>query len=133
MSTATETIQEFVSNEYKYGFVSNIETDTIPPGLDEDVIRLISAKKAEPEFMLNWRLKSFRHWLTMQEPNWQQAKYPPIDYQRTIYYAAPRPKKQLSRMRSGRSLSAPQKRPSSICGDVSTQQFGLNWKPSYGD
>src|ERR1051325_4903265 len=96
MSAATDTIQEFVRTEYKYGFVSNIDTETIPPGLNEDIIRLISAKKAEPEFMLNWRLKSFRHWLTMKEPNWQQAKFPPIDYQRSIYYAAPRPKKQLS-------------------------------------
>src|SRR5216117_1631728 len=95
MNTATDTIQEFVSTEYKYGFVSNIETDTIPPGLNEEIIRLISAKKAEPEFMLQWRLRSFRHWLTMKEPDWQQAKYPPIDYQRSIYYAAPRPKKQL--------------------------------------
>src|SRR5215510_9270308 len=96
MSTATETIQEFVSTEYKYGFVSDIETETIPPGLNEDIIRLISAKKREPEFMLNWRLRAFRHWLTMTEPKWQQAKYPPLDYQRIIYYAAPKPKKQLN-------------------------------------
>jgi len=96
MSTATETIQEFVSTEYKYGFVSDIETDTIPPGLNEEIIRLISAKKKEPEFMLQWRLRAYRHWLTMTEPKWQQAKYPPLDYQRIIYYAAPRPKKQLN-------------------------------------
>jgi len=96
MSTATETIQEFVSTEYKYGFVSDIETDTIPPGLNEEIIRLISAKKKEPEFMLQWRLRAYRHWLTMTEPMWQQAKYPPLDYQRIIYYAAPRPKKQLN-------------------------------------
>jgi Fe-S cluster assembly protein SufB len=96
MSTATDTIQEFVSTEYKYGFVSNIETEAIPPGLNEDVIRLISAKKREPEFMLNWRLRAYRHWLTMKEPQWQQAKYPPIDYQSSIYYAAPKPKKQLN-------------------------------------
>src|SRR6266542_6366281 len=96
MSTATDTIQEFVRTEYKYGFVSDIDTETIPPGLSEEIIRLISAKKAEPEFMLNWRLKSFRHWLTMTEPHWQHAKYPPIDYQKSIYYAAPKPKKQLS-------------------------------------
>src|SRR5262245_25967034 len=96
MSTATDTIQEFVSSEYKYGFVSDIETETVPPGLNEEIIRLISGKKAEPEFMLNWRLRAYRHWLTMKEPTWQQAKYPPIDYQRCIYYAAPKPKKQLN-------------------------------------
>jgi Fe-S cluster assembly protein SufB len=96
MSTATDTIQEFVSTEYKYGFVSDIETEAIPPGLNEDVIRLISAKKREPEFMLNWRLRAYRHWLTMKEPQWQQAKYPPIDYQSSIYYAAPKPKKKLN-------------------------------------
>src|SRR5262245_35025529 len=96
MSSATDTIQEFVSGEYKYGFVSDIETETVPPGLNEEIIRLISAKKGEPEFMLNWRLKAYRHWLTMKEPRWQQAKYPPIDYQRTIYYAAPKPKKRLN-------------------------------------
>jgi Fe-S cluster assembly protein SufB len=96
MSTATDTIQEFVSTEYKYGFTSNIDTETIPPGLNEDVVRLISTKKNEPEFMLNWRLKAFRHWLTMKEPTWQFASYPPIDYQSVIYYAAPKPKKVLN-------------------------------------
>src|SRR5213594_917889 len=96
MSTATDTIQEFVSTEYKYGFTSDIETETIPPGLNEEVIRLISSKKNEPEFMLNWRLKAYRHWLTMKEPTWQFAKYPPIDYQAVIYYAAPKKRKELS-------------------------------------
>jgi Fe-S cluster assembly protein SufB len=96
MSTATETIQEFVSNEYKYGFTSNIETETIPPGLNEDIIRLISAKKNEPEFMLNWRLKAYRHWLTMAEPTWQFAKHPPIDFQSVIYYAAPKNRRELN-------------------------------------
>src|SRR5437879_5852836 len=95
MSTATETIEEFVNQEYKYGFVTNVDTDTIAPGLNEDVIRLISAKKNEPQFMLDWRLKAYRHWLTMTEPKWQKAHYPPIDYQASIYYAAPRPKKSL--------------------------------------
>src|SRR5437899_13094571 len=96
MTTPTKTLEALATRDYKWGFVSDIEADTIPPGLNEDVIRLISAKKAEPEFMLNWRLRSFRHWLTMKEPNWQQAKYPPIDYQRSIYYAAPKPKKRLN-------------------------------------
>src|SRR5581483_4793286 len=96
MSTATETIEEFVNKEYKYGFVTNVETDTIPPGLSEDIVRLISEKKKEPPFMLEWRLKAYRHWLTMTEPRWQKATYPPIDYQALIYYAAPRPKKTLN-------------------------------------
>src|SRR5689334_10863754 len=96
MSTATDTIQEFVSTEYKYGFTSNIDTETIPAGLNEDVIRLISTKKNEPEFMLNWRLKAYRHWLTMTEPTWQFAKHPPIDFQSSIYYAAPKRKKELA-------------------------------------
>jgi Fe-S cluster assembly protein SufB len=96
MSTATDTIQEFVSSEYKYGFTSNIETETISPGLNEDIIRLISAKKNEPEFMLNWRLKAYRQWLTMTEPTWQFAKHPPIDFQGVIYYAAPKKRKELT-------------------------------------
>src|SRR5579872_6660933 len=95
MSTATETIEEFVNKEYQYGFVTNVETDTIAPGLNEDVVRLISRKKNEPQFMLDWRLKAYRHWLTMTEPKWQKAHYPPIDYQASIYYAAPKPKKTL--------------------------------------
>jgi Fe-S cluster assembly protein SufB len=95
MSTATDTIQEFVSTEYKYGFTSDIDTETIPPGLNEEVVRLISSKKNEPQFMLDWRLKAYRHWLTMKEPTWQFAKYPLIDYQGVIYYAAPRKRKEL--------------------------------------
>jgi len=96
MSTATDTIQEFVSSDYKYGFTSDIDTETIPAGLSEDVIRLISTKKNEPEFMLNWRLKAYRHWLTMTEPTWQFAKHPPIDFQSSIYYAAPKKRKELN-------------------------------------
>jgi Fe-S cluster assembly protein SufB len=95
MSTATDTIEEFVNQEYKYGFTTNVDTDVIPPGLSEDVVRLISQKKNEPKFMLDWRLKAYRHWLTMTEPTWQKAHYPPIDYQSSIYYAAPKPKKVL--------------------------------------
>src|SRR6202789_3316048 len=90
MSTATETIEEFVNQEYKYGFTTNVETDTIAPGLNEDVVRLISAKKKEPKFLLEWRLKAYRHWLTMTEPNWQKVNHPPIDYQAASYYAAPK-------------------------------------------
>ncbi len=90
MSTATETIEGFVNKEYKYGFVTDIETESAPPGLNEDIVRLISAKKNEPEFLLEWRLRAYRHWLTMTEPIWPKVQYPPIDYQTIIYYSAPR-------------------------------------------
>ena len=96
MSTATDTIEEFASKEYQYGFVSDIESETIPKGLNEDIVRLISAKKNEPEWLLAWRLKSYRHWLTMTEPTWHNATYPPIDYQDSYYYSAPKPKKVLN-------------------------------------
>jgi Fe-S cluster assembly protein SufB len=89
-------IQEIASQEYKYGFVTNIEEDTVPPGLNEDIIRFISAKKEEPEWLLEWRLKSFRHWLTMKEPEWANVHYPPIDYQGIRYYSAPKQKKTLN-------------------------------------
>lgn len=93
MSTETSTIQELTEKEYKYGFVTDIDADALPRGLNEDVIRLISAKKMEPKFMLEWRLKSYRHWLTMKEPAWAHVHYPPIDYQNIIYYAAPKTQK----------------------------------------
>jgi Fe-S cluster assembly protein SufB len=92
MSTATETIEGLVQKEYKYGFYTDVETDAAPAGLNEDIIRLISAKKHEPEFMLEWRLKSYRHWLTMKEPTWAHVHHPPIDYQKAIYYSAPKKK-----------------------------------------
>ena len=83
-------VESYTNQEYKYGFVTDIEVDTAPPGLNEDIIRLISAKKKEPEFLLEWRLKSYRHWLTMEEPRWPNVHYSPIDYQNIIYYAAPK-------------------------------------------
>ena len=92
MSTATETIEGFVKKEYKYGFVTDLETDSLPPGLNEDVIRLISAKKKEPEWLLEWRLKAYRHWLTMTEPNWPHVHYPKINFQDIIYFSAPKMK-----------------------------------------
>ena len=92
MSTPVNNIEALTNKEYKYGFFTEVETDTVPPGLNEDVIRLISAKKNEPEFMLEWRLKAYRHWLTMKEPNWANVKYPPIDYQGIAYYSAPKSK-----------------------------------------
>jgi Fe-S cluster assembly protein SufB len=92
MSTATETIEGLVKQEYKYGFYTDVETDSAPPGLNEDIIRLISSKKNEPEFMLDWRLKAYRHWLTMTEPKWPHVHYEPIDYQSSVYYSAPKKK-----------------------------------------
>jgi Fe-S cluster assembly protein SufB len=92
MSTSTETIEQLATKEYKYGFVTQIEADTLPPGLNEDVIRAISARKLEPEWLLEWRLKAYRAWLTMKEPTWQNVHYPPIDYQAISYYSAPKKK-----------------------------------------
>jgi Fe-S cluster assembly protein SufB len=92
MSTATETIEGFVKQEYKYGFYTDVETDSAPPGLSEEIVRFISKKKNEPEFLLEWRLKAYRHWLTLVEPVWPKVKYPPIDYQKICYYSAPRKK-----------------------------------------
>ena len=92
MPTEDKAIEELANKEYKYGFVTDIETESIPPGLNEDVIRLISSKKNEPEFLLDWRLKAYRHWLTMKEPSWQNVKYPPINYQDIVYYSAPKSK-----------------------------------------
>jgi Fe-S cluster assembly protein SufB len=92
VSDSTNTIEVLANQEYKWGFVTDIEADAIPRGLNEDVIRLISAKKKEPEWLLEWRLKAYRHWLTMKEPTWANVHYPAIDYQDMIYYAAPKRK-----------------------------------------
>lgn len=95
MKEQQDPLEHAVLNEYKYGFVTDIDTDSIPKGLNEDVIRLISRKKNEPEWLLEWRLKAYALWLQMEEPTWPNVKYPKIDYQNIIYYAAPKPKKQL--------------------------------------
>jgi Fe-S cluster assembly protein SufB len=96
MKTATNTVEDLAQREYKYGFVTDIESDTVAPGLSEDIIRLISAKKNEPEFMLEWRLKAYRYWAKLAksqaEPKWANVHYPPIDYQKISYYSAPRTK-----------------------------------------
>jgi len=89
MSTTAPLIETLANQEYKWGFVTEIEADSIPKGLSEDVVRMISAKKNEPEFMLEWRLKSYRQWLKMEEPQWPNVHYPRIDYQDIIYYSAP--------------------------------------------
>ena len=90
MSTDEKTIENLATKEYKYGFVTDIESDAAPRGLNEEIIRLISSKKGEPEWMLEWRLKAYRHWLTMEEPRWPNVSYPKIDYQDMIYYSAPK-------------------------------------------
>lgn len=90
MDTDTQILEDYASRDYKWGFVTDIESDTLPPGLNEEVIRFISAKKEEPEFMLEMRLKAYRKWLEMEEPEWAFINYPPIDYQGTIYYSAPK-------------------------------------------
>ena len=86
----TDSVESLVNREYKWGFVTEIESDTVPKGLSEEVIRTISAKKGEPEFMLAWRLKAYRGWLKMREPHWPNVSYPPIDYQSISYYSAPK-------------------------------------------
>ena len=95
MSTETNTIEQFANREYKWGFITDIEADSAPKGLNEEIIRFISLKKNEPDWLLEWRLKAFRHWLTMKEPRWANVKYNDIDYQDIIYYSAPRKKKAL--------------------------------------
>jgi len=88
-------IEELANREYKYGFVTDIEADTLPKGLSEDIVRQLSTKKSEPEFMLEWRLKAYRHWLTMKEPHWANVKYNPVNYQDISYYSAPKKKPTL--------------------------------------
>ena len=92
MATNSQDLDDLVKRRYRHGFVTDIEQDTVPPGLDEGVIRFISAKKGEPEFLTEWRLKAYRHWLTLEEPSWAHVRYPKIDYQAISYYSAPRPR-----------------------------------------
>ena len=92
LSEETQTIQSRLSQEYKYGFVTEIDQDTIPPGLDEEVVKTISLKKNEPDWLLEWRLKAYRQWLKMEEPNWAKVERDEMDYQAISYYAAPKSK-----------------------------------------
>src|SRR5687767_9250924 len=95
MPTETREIETLANREYQWGFVTDIEADAAPPGLNEQIVRFISAKKNEPQWMLDWRLKAYRHWLTMTEPHaWPMLHYPPIDYQSSVYYSAPKALKQ---------------------------------------
>src|SRR5271170_8027297 len=96
MPTDEGTIESLANREYKWGFVTNIESDTLPKGLNENIVREISRRKNEPAFLLEWRLKAYRHWLDMTEPTWPNIKHPPIDFQDMIYYSAPKPKKKLN-------------------------------------
>jgi Fe-S cluster assembly protein SufB len=100
MSTSMDAIRDLAERDYKWGFVTDIEAENIPKGLSEDVVRVISAKKNEPAFMLEWRLKAYRHWASLEkadgEPTWANVKYPAIDYQNIVYYSAPKQKKQLN-------------------------------------
>ncbi len=96
MAEDTQLLEEITSSEYKYGFVTEIETDSLPPGLTEETVRFISAKKNEPEWMLEWRLKAYRHWLTLKTPQWQNVTFPEINYQDIIYYSAPKQKVKLN-------------------------------------
>ena len=93
MASSKQNIEALIQREYQAGFVTDVEQESLPPGLSEDVVRAISAKKHEPEFMLAWRLQAYRHWLTMSEPQWAHVHYPRIDYQDIIYYSAPKSRK----------------------------------------
>jgi Fe-S cluster assembly protein SufB len=93
MSSSQADLDALVARKYRHGFVTDVESDTLPPGLDEDVVTIISRKKREPEFMLQWRLKALRHWLTMREPDWAHLRIAPIDYQAISYYSAPKDRK----------------------------------------
>ncbi|MCG8309760.1 MAG: Fe-S cluster assembly protein SufB [Cytophagales bacterium] len=95
MNKDNQILEELTSSEYKYGFETLIENDSAPKGINEDIIRFISAKKNEPDWLLDWRLKAYRHWITLKEPKWPNVKYPEIDFQDIIYYSAPKPKKEL--------------------------------------
>ncbi len=96
MSAATTAIDDFVAKEYEAGFITEIEMEVFPKGLSEEIVRLISAKKNEPEWLLEWRLKAYKHWLTLREPVWQNVNHPEINFQNLYYYAAPKPKKVLN-------------------------------------
>jgi Fe-S cluster assembly protein SufB len=102
MSSTVNTIQDIALQEYKWGFVTNVEEERVPKGLNEDIIRLISSKKQEPEFMLDWRLKAYRHWASLEkaqaEPKWANIHYPPINYQEIVYYSAPKQKPALKNL-----------------------------------
>ncbi len=95
MATSTDSIEQLANQDYKYGFVTDIDAEAVPPGLNEEIVRVISAKKGEPEWLLEWRLNAFRFWQTMTEPKWHNVHFPPVDFQNIIYYSAPKQKPKL--------------------------------------
>src|SRR5712671_4910912 len=120
MSENARQLETLIARGYQHGFVTEIDSDTVAPGLDEDVVRLISRKKQEPAFLTDWRLKALRHWLTMREPHWAHVKFAPIDYQGISYYSAPRAARTARRvsMRSIRSCSRPTRNSACRCTSV---------------
>src|SRR5438105_5759600 len=96
MAVTENVLEQHVQSDYKWGFITDIEADSAPPGLNEEIVRFISAKKGEPEWLLEWRLKAYRKWITMEEPHWPNVHYPKINYQDSIYYSAPKQKKVLN-------------------------------------
>ena len=125
MSTA---IENLVNQPYKHGFHTDIESDVVARGLNEDVIRGISAKKKEPEWLLEFRLKAYRHWLTMTEPDWPNVKYPKIDFQDISYYAAPKPKPTKPASSTGKPGSGP--RPADHTTPSSVTPSARGWRRS---
>ena len=95
MATSTDSIEQLANQDYKYGFVTEIDAEAVPAGLNEEIIRIISDKKGEPDWLLEWRLKAFRFWQTMAEPKWHNVHFPPVDFQNIIYYSAPKQKPKL--------------------------------------
>ena len=95
MATSTDDIEQLANQDYKYGFVTDVDAETVPPGLNEEIVRTISAKKGEPEWLLEWRLNALRVWRTMTEPTWHNVRFPPVDFQEIIYYSAPKRKPKL--------------------------------------
>ena len=95
MATSTDNIEQLANQDYKYGFVTDVDAEAVPPGLNEEIIRIISAKKGEPKWLLEWRLKAFRVWQTMTAPQWHNVHFPPVDFQNIIYYSAPKQKPNL--------------------------------------
>jgi len=95
MATSTDNIEQLANQDYKYGFVTDIDAETVPPGLNEEIVRTISARKGEPGWLLEWRLNALRVWRTMTEPTWHNVRFPPVDFQDIIYYSAPKRKPKL--------------------------------------
>ena len=112
--TGNEILEDHINSEYKYGFTTDIEMESAPKGLNEDIVKFISAKKKEPEWMLEYRLKAFRYWQKMTSPDWAHVHYPPINFQDIIYYAAPKKQKQLNSLDGNVSIVLEESRERSL-------------------